>query len=120
MSLVTLDDLPPPPSGRTGWPWTEMDGDTREVSRSKSSSCAVVPMIFAAASASLTPGSWMTIWSSPCVRISGSVTPSLSTRFRMMSTERLRSSFVRSRSAGGTACSVTSKPPCKSSPRVGF
>ena len=47
------------------------------------------------------------------------VTPSLSTRFRMMSTERLRSSSVSSRFGGGTAWSVTSSPPCRSSPSVG-
>ena len=23
MTRITLSDLPPPPSGRTGWPWTE-------------------------------------------------------------------------------------------------
>ena len=40
-----------------------IDGGTRLVSRSKSSSWAVLPMIFAAASGSLTPGSWIVIWS---------------------------------------------------------
>ena len=36
------------------------------------------------------------IWSSPCRRISGSETPSLSTRSRMISTERSRSASVSS------------------------
>ena len=103
----------------TGSPRIEIDGPVSESSRSKSSSCAVVPMISAAACGSWTPGSWMTIWSSPCVRISGSETPSLSTRFRMISTERSRSSSVSSRFGGGTAWSVTSRPPCRSRPSVG-
>ena len=76
-------------------------------------------MICAAAAGSLTPGSWIAIWSSPCVRISGSATPRRSTRLRMISTERSRSSEVSSRSFGGTACSVTSRPPCRSRPSVG-
>ena len=103
----------------TGSPRIVIDGPVSEFSRSKSSSCAVVPMISAAAWGSSTPGSWMTIWSSPWVRISGSETPSLSTRLRMISTERSRSSSVRSRFGGGTACSVTSSPPCRSRPSVG-
>ena len=41
-------------------------------------------MILAAASASFTPGSSMTIWSEPCFVMFGSLTPSLSTRFRMV------------------------------------
>src|SRR5437762_3499454 len=36
----------------------------------------------------------MTIWSLPCFRISGSDTPSLSIRLRMIETERSRSSEV--------------------------
>ena len=55
-----------------GFPLMSIDGATRLVSRSKSSSWAVLPMIFAAASGSLTPGSWIVIWLLPCVRISGS------------------------------------------------
>ena len=56
---------------RDGSPRMVIDGPVSESWRSKSSSCAVVPMISAAASGSWTPGSWITIWSSPCVRISG-------------------------------------------------
>ena len=48
------------------------------------------------------PASWMTIWFEPCLRISGSETPSLSIRFRMMSIERLRSSEVSLCPFGGT------------------
>ena len=77
-------------------------------------------MIAAAAAGSLIPGSWIEIWSLPCVRISGSATPSLSTRERMIETDRSRSSLVSFRSRGGTAWSVTSSPPCRSSPSVGF
>ena len=35
------------------------------------------------------PASWMTIWSLPSLRISGSETPSASTRSRMRETERV-------------------------------
>ena len=97
-----------------------IDGATRLVSRSKSSSWAVLPMIFAAASGSLTPGSWIVIWLLPCVRISGSDTPRRSTRSRMIVTERERSSFVSFRPLGGTASFVISRPPWRSSPSVGF
>jgi len=37
---------------------------------------------------SKTPASWTTIWLSPCLRTSGSETPSLSMRSRMMFSER--------------------------------
>ena len=62
----------------------------------------------------------MTIWFEPCLRISGSETPSLSIRFRMMSIERLRSSGVSLWPFGGTAFRTTSRPPCRSRPSVGF
>ena len=39
-----------------------------------------MPITFAAASGSRTPGSWIAIWSLPCFVIAGSATPSLSTR----------------------------------------
>ena len=58
-------------------------------------------MIFAAASGFLIPGSWITIWFEPCLRISGSATPSLSTRFRMICTERSRSSLESAFPFGG-------------------
>ena len=53
-----------------------------------------MPISLAAEAGSYTPASWMTIWLFPCLRISGSETPSLSIRFRMMSIERFRSSAV--------------------------
>src|SRR3954454_7159257 len=52
--------------------------------------------------------------------MSGSDTPRRSTRSRMIVTERLRSSFVRLRPFGGTACFVISSPPWRSRPSVGF
>src|SRR6476659_4758541 len=45
-------------------------------------------MIEAAFAGSWTPASSITIWFEPCLRISGSATPSLSTRWRMIETER--------------------------------
>ncbi len=45
-------------------------------------------MICAAFAGSCTPASWITIWFLPCLRISGSETPSLSILFRMIVTER--------------------------------
>src|SRR3982751_994366 len=77
-------------------------------------------MIAAACFGSCTPASSITIWLPDCLRISGSETPSLSTRLRMMSTERSRSSAVSLWAFGGTACSTTSRPPWRSSPSVGF
>src|SRR6188472_4180135 len=76
-------------------------------------------MIAAAAAGSFTPGSWIEIWSVPCVLISGSETPSLSTRFRKIGTDRSRSSLVSFRSRGGTACNGTYRPPWRSRPSVG-
>src|SRR3954447_22769440 len=87
---------------------------------SKSSSWAVLPISSAAFFGSWTPASWMTIWSEPCLRISGSDTPSLSIRLRMMSIDRLRSSVVSWWPLGGFALRTTSSPPCRSSPRVSF
>ena len=58
----------------------------------------------------------MTIWFDPCLRISGPDTPSLSTRLRMMSIDRLMSSAVNVWPFGGFACSTTSRPPCRSRP----
>src|SRR5687768_98993 len=50
--------------------------------------------------------------------MSGSATPSLSIRSRRIPTERSRSDFWSARFFGGTACSVTSRPPWRSSPRI--
>ena len=99
-------------------PWAPMDGPMRSCSRSKSSSWAVFPISSAAFSGSVTPASWMTISSEPCLRSSGSATPSLSMRFRMMFTERSRSSSVSSLPFGGIALSTTSRPPWRSRPSV--
>src|SRR5919199_532353 len=53
-------------------------------------------MIATARSKLCTPASSITIWFEPCLRISGSATPSRSIRLRMMSTERSRSEGGRS------------------------
>src|SRR5919198_5381779 len=68
-----------------------------------------------------TPASSTTISLSPCFVTRGSLTPSLSIRFRITVTERLRApagSFVVPR--GGWARSTTSRPPWRSRPSVGF
>ena len=62
------------------------------------------------------PGSATTIWSSPCVWISGSATPNASTRLRMISTERSIASGVTSLVSVGWPWSTTSTPPCRSRP----
>src|ERR671932_1282552 len=68
-----------------------------------------------------TPASSTTISFSPCFVTSGSLTPSLSIRFRITSTERLRApagSLVVP--CGGWARSTTSRPPWRSRPSVAF
>ena len=102
-----------------GKPCALIEGATRLDSKSKSSSCAVLPRISITCSGFLMPGRSITIWSLPCLRISGSATPSRSTRSRRISTERSRSDSCSGRLGGGTAFSVTSRPPWRSSPRVG-
>src|SRR3954447_9414051 len=77
-------------------------------------------MTFAAAAGSWMPAIWMTIWSLPCLRISGSDTPSLLIRFCMIEIDRLISSGWSWWPFGGTALRTTSRPPCRSRPRVGF
>src|SRR6266508_1000742 len=67
-----------------------------------------------------TPGSSITIWFEPCLRISGSETPSLSTRRRMTSTDLSRSEEVSFWFFSGRASSTTSRPPWRSRPSVGF
>ncbi len=73
-------------------------------------------MIASARLGSWTPASSIAIWSVPCLRISGSETPSLSTRDRMIETERSRSVAVSLWPGGGWAFSTTSSPPCRSRP----
>src|SRR5919197_4165715 len=68
-----------------------------------------------------TPASSTTISFDPCFVTSGSLTPSLSIRFRITVTERSSApggSFEVPR--GGWARRTTSRPPCRSRPRVGF
>src|SRR5438105_116483 len=68
-----------------------------------------------------TPASSTTISFEPCFVTSGSLTPSLSIRFRITVTERSRApggSFEVPR--GGSARSTTSRPPWRSRPRVAF
>src|SRR5919197_22971 len=68
-----------------------------------------------------TPASSTTIWLFPFFVTSGSRTRSLSIRFRITSTERLRApagSFVVP--CGGWARRTTSRPPWRSRPSVGF
>src|ERR671930_2021851 len=68
-----------------------------------------------------TPASSTTISFDPCFVTSGSLTPSLSIRFRITVTARSRApagSFVVPR--GGWARSTTSRPPWRSRPSVGF
>src|ERR671927_1870351 len=68
-----------------------------------------------------TPASSTTISFDPCFVTSGSLTPSLSIRFRITVTERSRApggSFAVP--GGGVARSTTSRPPWRSRPRVGF
>src|SRR5919204_3062025 len=77
-------------------------------------------MILSAVAGSWTPASSITIWSLPCFRISGSETPSLSIRFRMIVTERSMSDEVSLWFSGGTALRTTSRPPCRSRPSVTF
>ncbi len=77
-------------------------------------------MIAAAACGSLTPASSITIWFEPCLRISGSLTPSLSIRLRMIPIERSTSVEVSCLPFGGTAFSTTSRPPWRSRPSRGF
>ena len=77
-------------------------------------------MIAAAACGFRTPASWITIWFEPCLRISGSLTPSLSMRFRMIPIDRSTSLEVRLLPFGGTAFSTTSSPPWRSRPSRGF
>src|SRR6266498_2320901 len=77
-------------------------------------------MICAALPASCTPASWITIWFFPCLRISGSATPSLSIRLRMIEIERSMQEESQVRPLGGTAFSTTSSPPWRSSPSVTF
>src|SRR5438132_2462031 len=96
------------------------DGPVTSASKSKNWSCAVLPISLAAAAASWTPASSITIWFEPCLRISGSDTPSLSIRLRMIETERSRSAEVSAWPFGGTAFRTTSRPPWRSRPSVGF
>src|SRR5438874_3808837 len=96
------------------------DGPVTSASKSKNWSCAVLPISWAAAAASWTPASSITIWFEPCLRISGSETPSLSMRLRMIETERSRSAAVSVWPFGGTAFRTTSRPPWRSRPSVGF
>src|SRR5688572_14104443 len=35
MGPMTLDDLPPPPPGKTGWPWTEQTAPPAEAPRAE-------------------------------------------------------------------------------------
>jgi len=65
-------------------------------STSLNSSSAVLPMRFFARAASLMPGSWTMIRSSPCGMISGSVMPNWSTRLRMVSRLCSTASFLMS------------------------
>ncbi len=62
------------------------------------------------------PGSATTIWSLPCVWISGSATPNELTRLRMISTDRLMASGVTLASSVAWPWRITSTPPCRSSP----
>src|SRR6476620_7403980 len=71
-------------------------------------------MICAALFTSWTPASWITIWSLPCLRISGSDTPSLSIRLRMIETERSMQAESQVLPGGGTAFNTTSRPPWRS------
>src|SRR5215208_2600812 len=77
-------------------------------------------MICAALPGSCTPASWITIWFLPCLRISGSATPSLAMRLRMIEIERSMQDASQVLFFGGTAFSTTSSPPWRSSPRVTF
>ena len=77
-------------------------------------------MISITCSGFLTPGSSITIWLSPCLRISGSETPSLSTRSRRISTERSRSDCCERPVRRRHRLSATSSPPWRSRPSVGF
>ena len=85
----------------TGLPAASIDGGASDDSRSYSSSCAVWPMIAAASLRRARPASWITIWFAPCLRSSGSETPSLSMRSRITATERSRSSAVSPWAASG-------------------
>src|SRR5919198_1627450 len=67
-----------------------------------------------------TPASSTTISFEPCFVTSGSLTPSLSIRFRITVTERLRAPGGSVLPGGGVARSTTSRPPWRSRPRVGF
>src|SRR5919202_2888916 len=67
-----------------------------------------------------TPASSTTISFDPCFVTSGSLTPSLSIRFRITVTERSRAPGGSVLPGGGVARRTTSRPPWRSSPRVGF
>src|ERR671930_644737 len=67
-----------------------------------------------------TPASSTTISFDPCFVTSGSLTPSLSIRFRITVTERSRAPGGSVLPGGGVARSTTSRPPWRSRPRVGF
>ena len=73
-------------------------------------------MIAAACAGSCTPASWITIWFAALLADLGEATPSLSTRLRMIETERSRSSDVSLWPFGGCAFSTTSSPPWRSRP----
>ncbi len=80
----------------------------------------VEPITRWAASGSFRPASATTILLPLSLRISGSDTPSLSTRFLMMLTDWLSWSAVIVWPFSGFASSVTSVPPCRSSPSTGL
>src|SRR5919202_247206 len=67
-----------------------------------------------------TPASSTTISFDPCFVTSGSLTPSLSIRFRITVTERSRAPGGSVLPGGGVARRTTSRPPWRSRPRVGF
>ena len=102
---VAREALTSSPRGRSGRP------GGRRTPAGRSSRSAPPP-----STGSCTPASSMTIWSFPCFRISGSATPSLSMRWRMIETALSRPCWVTFWPFGGTACSTTSRPPCRSRP----
>src|SRR2546423_3332866 len=77
-------------------------------------------MMLIASWALWTPASSTTISFAPCFVTSGSLTPSLSIRFRITVTERSSAPGGSVLPGGGVARSTTSRPPWRSRPRVVF
>ena len=108
-------------ASRSALPFASIDGPTRSVSKSKSSSCAVLPISAAAAAGSWTPASWITIWfvallADLRLRDAEPVDAVLHDRDRPVEVVRRQLCGP----SAATAFRTTSRPPWRSRPRTGF